>query len=475
MKVLIISTNRNALPMPVMPIGACLVAESAERAGHAVRFLDLMFEPEPLRAVEFALIGFRPDVVGLSLRNIDNNDMRETLLFIDDLLPIVHTVRSTVNVPLVLGGAALSVMPEEILRASGVSCCVLGDGEVVFPELLKRISLGEPFGDLPGIACLENGRFRKNDGAAAGFSDACIAPDYRRWTNISAYRAQLATVPVQTKLGCPFQCVYCTYRKIEGGAYRLSDPMAVAGTVKRLAASGLRDIEFVDSVFNAPYEHARAVCEALARTRHRARLQSLELNPLHFDDALLTDMERAGFVGIGVTVESASDPVLKGLGKGFAARHVHAAAEVVRRHRLPCLWIFLLGGPNETQETVRETLRFAEESVRPRDAVFFNTGIRIYPGTELESIARKQGLLRRPPAEMLAPVFYVSPGVDAEWMMEQVKRSMNSHLNFINTDSIGASILPAVHRISRRLGLRSPLWRYTRFIRRGLRMAGMDG
>jgi radical SAM superfamily enzyme YgiQ (UPF0313 family) len=474
MNILLISTNRNTLPMPVMPIGACMVAEACERAGHHVALLDLMFEREPLAAVRSVIRSSRPDVVGLSVRNIDNNDMRETVFYLDDLRGIVHAVREHTGAPVVLGGAALAVMPEAILRFSEVSCAVLGDGEKVFPLLLERISEGEPFGDVPGIAYLDYEGFTSTPCPDGGGRTECGAPDYGRWVNVAAYRSQLATAPLQTKLGCAFQCVYCTYRKIEGNGHRLADPASVADAVKRLAASGLRDIELVDSVFNVPYDHAREVCGALAGVKHGARLQSLELNPRTFDDALVADMERAGFAGMGLTVESASDPVLAGLRKGFTAREVHHAADVVRRHKLPCAWIFLLGGPGETQDTVKETLRFAESRTRAQDVVFFNIGIRIYPGTELESIARRQGVLTVSPENMLAPLFYTSPEVDAGWIMNEVRRSMGSHMNFINTDSIGLSILPSVHRIGYRLGVRPPLWRHTRFIRRALRLTGMD-
>jgi radical SAM superfamily enzyme YgiQ (UPF0313 family) len=242
----------------------------------------------------------------------------------------------------------------------------------------------------------------------------------------------------------------------------------------RLAASGHRDIELVDSVFNVPYDHAREVCAALAREKHGARLQSLELNPRAFDDALVSAMERAGFTGMGLTAESASDSVLEKLRKGFSSCEVNHAADVLQRHDLPCAWIFLLGGPGETEGTVRMTLRFAETRTRPQDVVFFNIGIRIYPGTELESIARKEGVLSAPVEEMLRPVFYVSPEIDAGWIVNEVRRSMGRNMNFINTDSVGLSILPTVNRISALLGVRPPLWRHTRLIRRGLRVAGMD-
>jgi hypothetical protein len=51
---------------------------------------------------------------------------------------------------------------------------------------------------------------------------------------------------------------------------------------------------------------------------------------------------------------------------------------------------------------------------------------------------------------------------------------MNSQMNFINMASMSHSFLPAIHRISHKLGLKPPLWRHTGIIRRGLRLAGMD-
>lgn len=474
MKILLISTNRNALPLPVMPVGTCIIAHASERAGHTVHLLDLMFTQDATRAIHSAMAAFRPDIVGLSVRNIDNVDMLNPLFFLDDLQEIVTTIHARTSAPIILGGAALGVMPEQILRLVPDCIAVVGDGEIIFPQLLERISRNESFKDLHGIACIEDDVFHLNRDAASGFSVTCQAPDYQRWLDTGAYRSHLATAPIQTKTGCQFHCVYCSYPVIEGSRYRFKNPESIAEAVMQLSAKGNRDIEFVDSVFNAPLEHAMNVCASLGRIKHKARLHCLELNPLYFNDSLLSEMERAGFASMGITLESASDQVLQGLRKGFTSRDVHHAAEVVKRRRIPCAWIFMFGGPGETRETVRETLRFAETCVRPDDVVFFNTGIRIYPGTELELIARKQGLLSCPAEEMLAPRFYISPDVDAGWMEQELKRAMASRMNFINIATLELSFLPSINRIGFMLGLRPPLWRYTRIMRRVLRLAGMD-
>ncbi len=474
MNVLIINTNRNHFPMPVIPIGACMVAESASRAGHAVQFMDLAFYKDPLQEILTALGKNKPDVVGLSVRNIDNNDIQSPVFFVKGVAGIVDVIRSVTSAPIVMGGAAVSVMPEELLRYTGASVAVLGDGEAVFPRLLAELSRGRPPATVPGAAWLEQGEFRVNACLSSENGFSCASPDFSRWIHLKAYLSRLSTIPVQTKLGCKFACVYCTYRKIEGSRYRLSHPDDAAENICRLASHGLRRIEFVDNVFNSPYEHALEICESIARIQPDVSLQSLELNPLFIDDALLSGMERAGFSGIGITVESASDSVLEGLKKGFTAAHVYKAAEVIRRHALPCVWIFMMGGPNETEETVMETIRFAETAIRPQDVAFFGIGIRIYPGTDLEVIAREQRLLALPQSGMLEPVFYVSPAVSYDWMLKQVQTAMNGHMNFMNSASLSLPVLLPIQRVAYKLGVTSPLWKYTRVIRRGLRSLGMD-
>jgi radical SAM superfamily enzyme YgiQ (UPF0313 family) len=228
-----------------------MVAEAAARAGHDVRVLDLMFERDPIRALKGALVRFRPEVIGLSVRNIDGNDMQDPVLYAGELRPIVRAIRGITESTIVLGGPAVSVMPEELMRYTGVDLAVIGNGEFAFPELLDNLSDGTAFKKTPGIAWIEDGLYMRNP-PHPRTSNVSDTPEYRRWIDTRAYRSRLSTVSVQTKRGCHFKCVYCTYRKIEGQSYRCFEPGSVRETVRRLVAQGLRDIEFVDNVFNSP-------------------------------------------------------------------------------------------------------------------------------------------------------------------------------------------------------------------------------
>ena len=134
MKILLIVTNQYRGPIPVIPLGACLVAESCERTGHQVQILDFMFERDPLHALNSAINKTKPDIIGISLRNIDNNDMQHPVTFYKDLTLLIETIRRNTNATVILGGAAVGVMPEALLRFTGADWAILGDGEIVLPE-----------------------------------------------------------------------------------------------------------------------------------------------------------------------------------------------------------------------------------------------------------------------------------------------------------------------------------------------------
>jgi radical SAM superfamily enzyme YgiQ (UPF0313 family) len=392
MTVLIVSTNRCREPAPVMPVGACLAAEAARRAGHRVELLDLMFASDPVGALRRALSRLSPQVVGFSVRNLDNTSMDEPQNFVPELVPLVKTVRAESAAAFVLGGAAAGIMPEELLRLTGADWVVCGAGEQTFPALLTVLAEGGRAEEIPGLGWLEAGGFRRSPIERQGLGDF-LFPEYSVWLDAKAYRRHGATAPVLSKRGCPFDCIYCPCPHIEGKDFHCASPEQVADEVVRLSAAGFRDIEFVDNVFNLPVEHALAVCRAIARRRPPVRLHTHELNPAFVDDELLTAMEQAGFASVALTAESASATVLTSLGKNYGPEDLSRAAAAIRRHRLSCLWIFMLGGPGETVATARETLDFARRQVRPRDAAFFSVGIRIYPGTELERVARQEGVL----------------------------------------------------------------------------------
>ena len=122
MKFLLVTTNREMTPIPVLPLGACLVASSlSETHRHEVRVLDLLFSRDPAGDLRRTLAAYRPEVVGLSIRNIDNVDYLTPVFYFEELENMVMApLKAYGDALVVAGGPGFSIEPESILRALGI-------------------------------------------------------------------------------------------------------------------------------------------------------------------------------------------------------------------------------------------------------------------------------------------------------------------------------------------------------------------
>jgi hypothetical protein len=137
--------------MPTLPLGPASVAAATESAGHDVLLLDLMFQPDAQSAATDAVRDFRPQAIGVSVRNIDDQAMANPHFLLPPVREIVAACRSVSNAPIILGGAGYSIFPESALRYLGADMGIQGEGEAAFPALLARISGGTDVSGLAGI------------------------------------------------------------------------------------------------------------------------------------------------------------------------------------------------------------------------------------------------------------------------------------------------------------------------------------
>ena len=177
----------------------------------------MMFERRPLKALERELGAIRPDVVGFSLRSIDNSDMQSPEVYYEDLPAAVATVRGLTRALVVLGGGAVAVMPQALLRYSGADLAVLSDGDTVLPQLLGALGRGGDVRTIPRVAWLDGDRMCVAPGRSPTDLNATPAPAFCNWINIRPYLRRFASVPVQTKRGCPFECASPPTRSLRGG------------------------------------------------------------------------------------------------------------------------------------------------------------------------------------------------------------------------------------------------------------------
>src|SRR5258707_3037544 len=114
-RVLLVSTNRERQPYPVVPNGLACVASALDAAGHRVRFLDLCFSRDPIATARSAAADFRPDIIGVSVRNIDNSDAIALRHYTPEARGVLSALRQAApDARVIAGGAAFGVAPEAL-------------------------------------------------------------------------------------------------------------------------------------------------------------------------------------------------------------------------------------------------------------------------------------------------------------------------------------------------------------------------
>jgi anaerobic magnesium-protoporphyrin IX monomethyl ester cyclase len=471
-QVLLVSTNRERQPYPVVPNGLACVASALDTAGHDVSFVDLCFERDPVAAAGRAARQLAPSIIGVSVRNIDNSDSIALQHYTPEARSVIEALRSAApDAKLIAGGAAFGVAPEALFREFGVDYAVAGDGERAAVALVDALVDGRDPQGIAGSVRMQDGRIHFTPPGEDADLDSLPSPALHRWIDIARYERRGATIPIQTKRGCVYRCIYCTYRKVEGWGYRTRDPELVADEIaelKRLA--GVTHFDFVDSTFNSPPGHAMEVCDCIARRKLGARLETTNFTPAAASSELLAAMRRAGFRALGITAESASDPVLERMEKGFDAAKLHEVSVRVERAGIRTLWIFLVGGPGETSKTLAETLAFAGSRMDRGDAVYLTVGLRIYPGTTLHRIAISEGKVSADDS-LLAPTFYFSPELDFDYALATLRSFAQQHPRFMFSADSRSRILPYLMRAASLLRLPRPHWQYMSVFQRLSRAA----
>jgi radical SAM superfamily enzyme YgiQ (UPF0313 family) len=422
MKVLFISANREDINMPTLPMGLGCVAAAAQKDGHDVRFVDLLTAGDFHAVVNKTIDEFSPRVIGISVRNIDDQAMDSTQFMLDQVKEVVALCRRRSPAPIVLGGAGYSIFPQSALTYVGADMGIQGEGEAAVVILLKHIEQQADLSKVPGLYLPGKGLQAKRTYIKDLDQLPLPEPSLLLPAGLQKQRYWL---PFQTRRGCPLDCSYCSTATIEGHLLRQRSPEAVVGELVRWVATGFNQVYFVDNTFNLPQSYALDLCRRLAAASLDITWRCI-LYPHKISEDLVKTMARSGCSEVSMGFESGVNAILQSMNKRFDTGDIRRAGKILADYGIRRMGFLMLGGPGETRESVVRSFDFVESL--DLDALKITQGIRIYPHTRLAKTAVEDGLIEAGD-DLLFPKFYMVKDLK-QWLEQTVRARVKNHPNW---------------------------------------------
>lgn len=418
MRILLIATNRHNRWMSKeevrpLPIGLAYVAAYIDPDRHPLRVLDLMFSEDYLGETERVIKEFQPQLVGISLRNLDNGSFINPQSALPVTREVIQRIRSCCDAVITCGGPAFSTLPEACFTYLQPDIGLTGDAPEAFAELADLLEASKPYTQLSGVVYQENGQIKTAPQRAA--SGLSCPPRYDE-LDLDQYRRAGFGVGVITKLGWYSSTIG---RPNPEDEWRIVRPVdEVLEEIRRLQRKyQLKEFFFIDQEFNRPVEYAKELCQRIIDEKLNIKWNT-NIRSKGVDEELMPLMVRAGCQmalvggpnlvsdsvfgdGTEEMVQLASD--LAGLQRLCDLCHSEGLNYTITQG---------FGEPGESPDTVRTKLAFlcTAAGLERTSRANLRVGNRLLPGTELTQRAVQEGFIKQD-QDLLMPIFYIAPSV----------------------------------------------------------------
>jgi tRNA A37 methylthiotransferase MiaB len=335
------------------------------------------------REIKAAILEYSPSVVGISAKASNFASACKVAKLAKDI---------DKNIFVIVGGPHPSMVGRDVLQCPEIDLCVKGEGEIAIVELLNAIGSQRALDSIKGIAFRKNNLVVENnprefvkDLDSLSFPCSCAPQalkEYDRYPK-SAFGYIFAT------RGCPYDCFFCGSRNIWGREVRFRSPENVIKEIKFLQEQGIRLFYFVDDNFGVNKQYLSDLCNALIKHCPEIRW-NCEFHVKLVDEGVVSLMKKAGCFLIQLGIESGNNEILKKMRKHITIEEAFSAARIVKKSGIALQAFFIIGFPQETEETLHDTV-IAMKKINC-DVLTYSI-FTPYPGTESFAFCKDNGLI----------------------------------------------------------------------------------
>jgi len=322
------------------------------------------------------------------------------------------------------GPATFFKHPRELIDPGFVDLFVIGEGEAVTPLILQRALKNKHIKNGAGI--LLGRDFRRVNGIpAVPLSDIRQIPfptfsefELAEYNQGNDYKP----LPLLTSRGCIRKCSYCIDH-IMWPKFRFRDPEYIFKEIEyHMLNNNTKAFEFNDLTCNGNLKQLSAICDLIIASGYKFDWVSYAIVRREMDSDLLLRMKKAGCHTLIFGIESASERILKLMGKNFTAKD---AAELIRRAHEAGICTnmnIIVGFPGETEEDFNLTAEFIESNRANIDEITNVSGCTLFPDAELGRKKEKFGIYSRKDQDPM--LFVDANGVDLECRNKRVEKML---------------------------------------------------
>ncbi len=293
------------------------------------------------------------------------------------------------DVPIVMGGAHSTFMPEEVIE-NGSDYAVRGEGERTILELIDAIEGKINFEDVKGLSFKKDGNFIHNeDRELIENLDELPYPDWSLLEN----HEEINYMPIQTSRGCPYNCKFCSVIKVFGRKYRFRSVDSVIAEIKHLLkifeGTKAKRIFFYDDNFSANRKRVKSLLNKILDQKIKMPTWfSQDRLDIAEDEELVELMAKAGCMRIMAGIESINPKTLQEYNKGQKVEGIKEAISVLHKHGIGVHGMFVLGGENDDIDSIKKTMSFIIENKIDTVQIMM---LIPFPGTEIYNEYKQQG------------------------------------------------------------------------------------